>query len=354
MRDLSHIIRSGMRTRLVNNFDRGAVGLSTLPAIQERITARTTEPYIYLRSESTLEIDKTKDGVPREYATLIEVVTSYPTGQGGPRLRDLIADQVTDILTREEMDYPGVNVYIQTIDSTASFTYDTENKTFFKTNITVLTRAIEEEVAAGNLPVQLPVYTPTAFMFTPTMNRIELFDTGRIVPQATYPSNNNGYNFDSVTYTLGGTSGGTISTAGVVTVDGDDEVSIVSEIEYQSITDNTDLQTLTATTNFSRIRSVRYGVISTTTVDLTTLTSDVQYGTISPVGVEANFVLDQGERAYIAYDADEADLIGINQLGFAVDISNQFTMTTANGFKVYTQNDAWNYSDPATLIVRLA
>ena len=351
-REISHLVRSAIQSQVENGFDLGNVtGLSARPHFTQRLTHRTPEPYVFFQSEQSFRIDETKSEVTREYITLIVVRISYDLNKGGPSVCDFLTDEVIRIIEREPPTINGFNPYIQVIEDVVKSVFEIESKSYFQANIAVNTRVIEDLTAQGNLPVQAPAFGFTGFTNAPTMNRIELFDTGRIVPTINYP-NNNGFDFDEAVFALAPGSDGTIN-LGVVSVDGDDNVSMTSTLSYTSQADSTVTHDLTATTNFPRIRSVRYGVIPTATIDLSTLTSDLRYGTISPVGLEANFVLERGERAYIAFDANEADLIGINQLGFSVDISNQFTMTTQNGFKLYIQDDAWQYADPATLTVRL-
>ncbi len=340
-REASSLVRSGLRALIVNNFDIGNVANQTaLPAITQRLTNRTSEPYIYLRSDSSSPIDISRSSRPRDYTTAIEVVTRADTNEGGPRQRDEIADEVVRILDRTPPVIRGFCVSISVVDEVSMLdNIEEESGTFFKATIFVVTRVVAEAsgvIAPGTNPVQDPIFGFQGFMFTPTQNRIELHDAGMIVPNAVYPSNNNGFDFVSVDYT---STGEGVLDAGVLTVGAEDVPSISSVITYESEADNTDIRTNTANTFFIRIMSLRAGVLDGTSLDVASLNSDVIYGTVDPNGTEISYTGTLGQRGYIAYDAALPDLTAITQQrSFGSNLLPLFTRSVSDGYKIYIQN----------------
>ena len=479
-RSLDYRVRSGIRADVVNNFDVGGVaGLSQAPTFTQRKRYDTLEPFCYFRSVNSLELDKTKDTATRDYATVIEVVTSFDSEIGGPHLTDGIADEIVRIVTTTLPTVSGADVYIQTVESVLSAEFIREDKVYFQKNITVLTRAanITGTATTTDRPVQDPIFMFDGWTNNPTMNRLELHDSGRILPATTYASDNNGYDFVSVTYSLAQGSGGTAGAGSVVTVNETESVSIVSNIVYElesgtttgddtsmaldlggavftdsgtryravifdtasidslnfgrpssirqndrvsitiGTTDFLNLQvnnvgnvladlpggpsasiiitqqmrdamaalgtvigdhtyiaeddfrvyagatipqtsglvpmvTLNATTAFPRIKSIRYGTIPGTTLpDVTDLSlwttgaNVLDYGTVAPVGEVLNITIAAGSRAYIVYDDTEPDLTAITQAGFNNNILNDFTLVTADGYKMYLLNNPFVFDN---------
>ena len=481
-RNLDYRVRSSIEATVVNGFDLGNVhGLTALPTFTQRKNYDITEPFVFFESEGSLEIDKTKNVATREYSTIVEVITSYDSELGGPHITDLIADEVIRIVTTTDPTVSNADVYVQTVDSVFSSSYEIENRVFFQKDITILTRVAQHTENTpgnqpGNLPVQAPIFTPANFVFTPTLNRIELYDAGTITPATTYSSDNNGFDFTSATYALTPTSDGTLAN-GVVTVDADDEVSITSTLVYTSETntgsgtmndtsmaltlgdaefvnsgntykavlfdtsgvdsinfarppvlrggetvsisigttnflnltvsnnvtntlaalpggqaasivitqdmhnamaalgtqigDDTYIlesdfrvylgatipqipsttETLRATTAFPRIRSLRYGVLSGTTIDITDFAfarddrNTIRYGTIAPSGQVINLAVRATETPYIAYDESQPDLTGIAPVAFPINEINSWTLTRSNGFKIWIQNNPFAFDN---------
>ena len=357
---LEHLVRSGIRADVVNNFDLGNThGLTAVPEITQHKNYDTTEPFIHIRSESSIEIDNTKEVDSREYATVLECVTSFDAELGGPHITDLMANEAVRIATTTLPTISGGTAYIQTVDSTADNSFIRDSRVYYQKNITILTRVTTPVAGSSsggttptNVPVQAPIYLFRGFDFVPTMNRIELHDTGTIDPATTYSSSNNGYDFTTATYTLSAGSDGVVGSDGTVAVGATDEISIVSNLNYELASDNTTTETLTATTVFPRIKSVRFGTITGSTIgDVTNLTpfrtngNTIDYGTVAPVGEVLSITVDAGERAYIIYDDNEADLVQIVQAGFNNNIISDFTMTTSNGYKIYILDNPFVFAN---------
>ncbi len=354
MREISSRVRNAIRAQVVNNFD---VGQVTSPPPDwdissrsvNRLTAQLERPFLFFESEGSIPVEVSKAERPRDYTTLIKIEDSYATNSGDTRRIDSITDEVIRYLDRQVPAIIGFNAYIQTVESIFKMpAFERNNRTYYKTIITVMTRAEESTDAGGGTgPVQGPIFGFQNFMFQPNGNRIEFHDTGSIVPNTIYPSNNNGFDFVSAAYSLTPGTNGTLD-MGSVAVGPQDNVSIESSLIYENETDITITETLTATTAFPRIRSLRAGVLDSTSIDITTLNSDIQFGTISPDGVTVSFTATPGQRGYIVYDANEPDLTEINQQGFSINILDQFTRSVSNGYKIYIQDNPFLFSNTLT------
>ena len=352
MREGAALIRSGLRSLLVNNFNTGnVVGLTSPPTFTQSVVRTTQEPYVYLRSESSLPSDINKAERPRDYITQIEVVTGFDTNEGGPRQRDEIVDEVVRILDRELPAISRFNVYISIVEDVNKLDLiHEENRVFFKGIVTVMTRAHEDADARANEPVATPdfVFSMNPFVYAPTLNRIELSDTGTITPATTY-LNSNGFRFLSTAFRLTAGSTATTNPDGTISVGATDELSVIVDIVFENISDVTDVRTLTTTTSFPRIRSLRTGLVQSPPADVTVLSADIVFGVIAPAGREVVFGGTPGDRAYIAYADTEPALRTIIQQGLNHDIIDEFTVTTSNGYRIYTLDHPFLYTNTLTV-----
>ena len=373
-REIKHLVRAGIQAQVVNDFRLNQItGLASLPTFTQRLTHRTVEPYVHFRSESSLKLEFTKASATREYATIVEIRDSYTTGTGGPHIVDQIADEVVAILDREPPAIVNNNAYLQVIDSVRSFKFEKENKTYFQTNITVLTRVQPGEVSiipGQTLPVQVPQYTYAGFEFMPTSAlRIEDHDAGTITGAEMYPSNNNGYDFTGVVYSAIPGSDGSLADRVYTVEENDDTLGIVSNISYENEVDSTITETLTATTNWNRIRSLRYGTVAPTTGNTLVLTDDnsgnygvrnlpvwntgsrtLDFGRVSPVHQFTINVV-AGETTYFLFDSGQDDLTEIRQhiLGGNIDITARFTGPLIVGdYKLYYDSQPAIYGGDTT------
>ena len=365
MIDFSERVRAGIRANVINEFD--ITEVPNLPMdwtassqLVFRVPTLFKEPYVLFRSTSAYRVDPTKTEVSRDYVTTIEIVDRYETDLGDSRRADALANQVLSLVDRVRPTVAGANVYLQTADRINSFEFTEQNSRFFKIIINVTTR-VEELEATGLEPGagmlnQEPTFILSDFTFTPTNNRIELFDAGDITGALVYP-NTPDFGFDNAVYSLAAGSDGVL-TDGVVAVDGDDLVSINSILNYTSSDNPLVMQAVNSVTTFPRIRSFRQGVTTGSSItnvqDLVGFDAgrnEVRYGTVSPVGQFISWNLLAGERPYLMFDENEPDLVAIRQEGLEVQLITNFTQTTLDGFKIYILNIPFQL--PNTLTVNI-
>ena len=133
---------------------------------------------------------------------------------------------------------------------------------------------------------------------------------------------------------------------------GSTSISIQSVTAYQSPTgeNNPQLSTSrTATTTFSKIRSVRYGASTATSFTQTELEDlavwdtglggtigTIDKGNTNPSGDTLTITWSGDKYQYIIYDGNSSDLTGISTSGFGV--IGQFTKSTVGDYTVYRTN----------------
>ena len=356
-RDVSHLIRNTLAGRLRNNFNINNVpGLTAIPPIVQNIDNTIDEAYVHIYSELNERIDATKDDSSVDYTTIFEIRDTYPTGTGGPRVRDLITDEVVDLLDRWIPTITNTCVYVSVVTSVSKNRLDFNNRTFFISQIEIITRAVSgSTVAPSDLPVQSPLFAFNGFTFAPSSNRIELYDVGTITPSTTYPNGNNGFDFVSAAYTLAPGSDGVLNN-GIVTVDGDDVVSINSELDYVNDSNTEDTRQLTSTTTFPRIKSLRSGSISPAIAEQQPIfTNDsaalfglqnlsnwsIDFGNVAPHGTTVTISGDAGDYGYIILDSSDTILTLRDQLN-TENVGN-FTLTTIGGFNIYIRREPFYY-----------
>ena len=237
-------------------------GITDLPLfIQDRPQPFTPEPYVYIYLVDSEEVDKTQTSSSRDYRIRAQVVTKSAHNRSAETERDAIVDEITRVIDTPGAPYinlrnEGYNVYIQNVGNVEKFVDDsTRGSTYFIANMELQFVADFVGTPESEFPVQDPIFTYAGFTFPPINEQIELGDVGTITGATTYPSNNNGWDFVSVTYSLASDSQGSIL-GNVVTVDGtDDPIVIITTLNYEFSTDTSITTTVVHTTNFERIRS---------------------------------------------------------------------------------------------------
>ncbi len=340
-------IRRAMFVTLRSSFDHTNVrGLSSDPTFTQNPQRTTEEPYINLYSVGDTEVYENKNNSAIEYFIRVEAVVRYRSRRGGSSQAQEMIQECKRIL-RTFTEFPltetGHNIFKTATGETTTLHFKERGANYAKVvmPLYVTARFTASPQTAGT-PVQTPIYGNSGFMFPPTANFIELYDTGTLLPSMVYEHNNNGFDFVDASYVLDPSSDGAVAPGGGILVDEDDVVVIVSTINYISETERGDPPALesvalTATTTFNRSRSFRFGTLTGTTIDLTDITEGVQFGTLNPIGETVTFDVVAGNRPFIAYDATLPDLATIQQQGFSNDILSQFTQTTQNGYKLYIQ-----------------
>ena len=356
-------IKTAVTRKLRTDFNHTTVtGLTQDPLIiQDRPINSVDEPYVYIYEEDTIEVQKTKNSSSTDYFIIAQVVVRTTQSDDANVIRDGIVDEITRIVDTDEDNYiqidnQGYNVYIQNVDSVTAFgPYDEDGATYFQANMTLQFRADFIGVPSTRNPIQAPIYTFADFTFPPTSNRVEVSDAGTITGATTYASANQGWDYVSVMYAL--ISGGQGSlTDNVLTVGAaDSPLGLTSTINYRFSSDNTITTSLTANTNFRRIRSLRFGSTTNTSFSAAELANlanfqgtnrTFRYGVENPSGQQISLEGNAGERFYIIFDNTHTintitDVLGGNNRG-------AFTLTTVNGYSILLQTNplVFNTSRP--------
>ena len=229
-------------------------GLTANPLIiQDRPLNSIDEPYIYIYTEEVTETNKTKDRSSNNYFIIAQVVVRVLQNEDGSRTRDAIVDEITNLIDTNTDGYIGLvndgfNVYEQNIENVILLDkYEERGGTYFQANVTIQIEADFIDLPQDRDPVQQAVFTFNGFTFPPTNNRIECFDSGRITGDTSYPSNNNGWDFRSVTYSLIGGGQGTLTGNNLDVDTNDDPLGLITETNYEFGTDNTISTSITDT-----------------------------------------------------------------------------------------------------------
>jgi hypothetical protein len=192
-----------------------------------------------------------------------------------------------------------------------------------------------------------PTLTPTAtIQLGVTSNQIEQGATGSISFTSSSANPSNGWNLTSVTtnvvspYSVTGSATGSTS------------ISITATANYASptgdnIPDTT--TTSTATTTYTKIRSLRYGASAATSFTAGELENigawdttiggtigTIVKGTTTASGQSVTIAWTGDKFHYIVFDSARANLTSITTSGFGV--LGQFTLSTVGQYKVYKSN----------------
>lgn len=275
-------------------------GVTEAPIVtQDRPLNGFDEPYIYVRVESSNEIDTTKDRAARKYFVILDVIVRSTANDAATQTRDDIVAEMESIFSVPVSDYvvvPEYTNYIQEVEDIFSTTLETDGATYHRAIVTLSFRLFFNGDRRLALPVQRPLYSFSGFSLSPVGTRIERFDSGSIIGASSYSSPNNGWTFDSVAYSLATGSDGTLVDRTVTLTSTDNNVNIVSDITYTQ--DSQPNQVLNATTNFGRIISTRFGAITPATAGTQPTLTD---NTVANTGLR-NLGAWQDERRFIQFD----------------------------------------------------
>ena len=365
-------IRRGIYLKVRDEFNHNnVVGLSNTPPITQRATHRLDDPFIYIWSESQLEINKTKTDESYQYAVRIEVSTKANSNQGGQLQSDQMAAEIYRIFDVSTDQYPditsrGYRIYILEFDETASFVEEVRGGTYFRKVITILATANFVGFDGTDIPEQLTEYNYNNWRFTPTTLNLERYDTGTIIPVTNYSNLPSGWNFVDSVFNIGTGAQGTFAND-IYTVGSDDEpVALASTLNY---TRNTDNYALMGTTEWNRIGSLRYGVVegntqpvftddtaaSTGIRELSNFESSndtIRFGAENPIGETITFDGVEGQWMYLIIDKSQANLTGLID-SFNEDNLNFFEDPVVVGeYKVYVQKRALSYTNTLTFTIQ--
>ena len=359
-------IRAGIARQIRQDFDFTNVnGLVTTPTITQNHTRRTSSPCVYIYPAGQFEVDNTKDSVTFDYAINCEVRLRYDRYRGGKRQAEQIADEITSsVRGLNRSDYPVINgyqIYRVVVSDIITNTDKVQGADWIQIIVSLTVRASEVPVPAQLQPVQAAIFAYSDFDYTPTNNRIERYDSGIITPSTTYPSNNNGWNFLDASYSVAaGAVGG--FTGGEYTVpNGGSPVALDSSLRYALDSDATEMTTLTGTTNWTLIDSIRYGAITPTAPNvLPTLTDDnaatyglrnldnwnIEYGTTNPHNETVTITGETDQYIYFIVDSDVTltqirNEVGQNAIGL-------FDVSTVGDYKIYIHTQPIVFNDFST------
>lgn len=319
--------------------------------IQSKPVDNTPYPYICVEidSEDIQEAAVTAQGSSYDYFVGIKAVTRSEINADTRETRDAMVSEVQRILDVDYDEYinlesKGFNVYIQTVESVEISELNEMGTDFYIGNVILKVRM--EQIGSMTSPIANFDFTYSGFNTEPSNYKYELHDAGTITAPTTYEPSN-GWIFQSVTYSLGSDSDGTIAGNVATVASGDDLIAIVSVITYESALDSAVTTTVFDRTEFRAIKSPRIGKFTTETVsasdiaDLSLWTSS--FPSVAPNRVEQVIDANSGDFIYIIID-DEYTLTGIkNDLG--LDDIEEYTMTSQDGFKVYKLDTAIVYDN---------
>ena len=232
-------IRRGIYLKVRDEFNfNNVVGLSSLPPITQRATHRLEDPFIYIWSESQLEVNKTKEDESYQYAVRVEVSTKANSNQGGQQQSDQMAAEIYRIFDVPTSEYPditdkGYRIYIIEFAETASFVEEVRGGTYFRKVMTILVTAKFVGFDGTDIPVQLTDYNYNNWMYPPTVFDLERYDTGSIIPLTNYPNLSSGWNFVDSAFTIGAGAQGTFTNDIYTLGSDDDPVALSSTLNYE-------------------------------------------------------------------------------------------------------------------------
>ena len=342
-------IRKGVFDRINTEFDYQRVnGLTSAPPITQNPTRKTAEPYIYVYSVDSNEIDNTKTSTAREYAIYVDICTRYNSYGGGQRQVNRMVDEVVRALRNggyPNLSSVGYSIYNLTIGEIRDFTFKERGANYYKAIVEVYVTADSVELPQSVNPVQALIYSFSNFTHTPTTTKIETYDSGDITFNETYPSNNQGWDFTSVSYAIAASAQGTLANRVYSITSDNDPLGVTGTLNYEFGSDNTVTTSITDTVSFERIRSLRFGsstATSWTENDLENLSNfGIMFGTENPVGTTIEITPGVNEYPYIMFDAahsisEISGPLGLNEI-------SAFTMTEVGGFKIYRLTGAIPY-----------
>lgn len=319
--------------------------------IQSKPTGNTPYPYICVEIDDNdiVEAAVTAQGSSYDYTVGIKVVTRSEINADIRETRDGMISEIQRILDVDYDEYlnlesKGFNVYIQTVES-VNISESNEMGTDFYTG-DVMLKVRMEQIGSRTAPVAIIEETYSGFNTAPSNDLYELYDSGTITMPTTYPPSN-GWIFNNVAYSLASDSDGTISGNLVTVASGDDLISVVSVITFESALDSSVLTTVFYRQEISAVKSPRISVFTTPAVsdaqisDLSLWTS--RFPSVDPNRVEMEITGNTSDFIYIIVD-EAYTLTGIkNDLG--LDDIEEYLESTQLGFKVYRVDTALTFDN---------
>jgi len=314
--------------------------------IQSNPTSNTPYPYIcvQIQSNDIEEVAVTATGSSYDYFVSIKVVTRSEVNADTRITRDAMIAEIQRILDVDydkylNLDSNGFNIYIQTVESIDLAENNESGTDFYTGDVTLKVRM--ESTGSQTKPEADINFVYAGYNNNPISAKYELGDSGTITLPTSFPLSN-GWLFNSVTYSLGSDSDGSIAGNVVTTSAGDDLISIVSVVTFESPLDSTIQTTVFDRTVFTGIRSPRIGNFTDSVLtdiqldDLSLWTSS--FPALEPNRISLEITGNSNDYIYIVTSADYT-LTGIkNDLGLE-DI-DEYNVSTQNGLKVYRLDTA--------------
>ena len=195
------------------------------------------------------------------------------------------------------------------------------------------------------------------FTFEPAGFTIERFDSGTIIPDTTYPSGNNGWDFVDANFSISSGGAGTFSSGRYTIPAGGEPVSLDSTLRYNLNADPTETTSLSATTQWNVIDSIRYGsIVPETAGTIPTLVDDdsatyglrnlanwnVEFGTVTPHQEMITLTGDPGEYLYIIVDQGVTLTQIVNN---GVNTISLWDVQTVGNYRIYINQQPIVFAD---------
>lgn len=355
-------IRRAFAISIRDNFNVGAVnGLVEAPAVTQNPTRQTQEPYIYVYSVTERETDVTKECAPIEYTVNVEVCIRFNQRRGGQRQAQQCLDEVLRIVRGFGIgQYPeavGYTIYRTTFGIAQDLIFKEGGANYYKVICPLFVSAYLTPEPDQVLPVQAPTFMYEDFTFEPAGFTIERFDSGTIIPDTTYPSGNNGWDFVDANFSISSGGAGTFSSGRYTIPAGGEPVSLDSTLRYNLNADPTETTSLSATTQWNVIDSIRYGsIVPETAGTIPTLVDDdsatyglrnlanwnVEFGTVTPHQEMITLTGDPGEYLYIIVDQGVTLTQIVNN---GVNTISLWDVQTVGNYRIYINQQPIVFAD---------
>ncbi len=365
-RDGGYSIRKAIAKQITDLFEFSKVdGLTENPIITLTVTPNTQEPYIFLRESDSEEAWVTKDSESRRYFIDIQVMTKTNVSRGTTQQRDEMVNEVLQALTSDLPIPQDTGFEIQLI-TTDEIQKDIDVRRGAKYMVAVIPVIVVAKYVGFSINIQ-PLagqrLTYTGFEDTISSHRLETWDDGSATALSTYP-NSNGWTVTGVTVAKqAGKDDGTLTGNTLSILDTDTSLGLTSTIAWAAVDDATETTSTTSSTSISRIKSLRFGSItsasqpsfSDNTDALTGLRNLPQwnsgnrvrrYGTVDPVGEEITIDANSGDWLYIITDAAQPVLKSAHE-----SVLNQNVLTdvfespvVTGGYRIYVSKIATNFN----------
>ena len=285
-----------------------------------------------------------------------------------------MVDEITRSIDTQTSGYldvtsEGYNVYIQNVEDVTKFVDDTtRGATYFIANVEMFFTANFIGAPVVNQPNQANVFTFNGFQRPVRNNSLEMFDSGAITPASTYPSNNNGWDFVSTSFSIISGGQGRIN-SGIYTIgQNDNTLGLDVIINYEFSSDTTQTTSLNQTSNFPRRIDARHGVINPGVGNTPNFTDDgsttsglrnfgqfdngndrIINNFTNPIGQTITFRRMVNDFMYIVTGTDAPVINTIRENVFNQDIRDQFTVSTVGPYRVYVSDRAANVDGDITV-----